>query len=502
MPQFSLLNLLALTAVLAIGMAAGTAYRKHRSLLQYRETLLSLSSRLLVEDADKLASSALPKVAGNFNSWNVHIPAGEDYELRLGLGKISTTGIPPIAAGVKIPAGRHRVTLYAGDSPSEEYRFVVYVDGEQAIEQTMGSDWMPEGWSSAGGIGWPREPERDPAPLQLAARSYTPRLDFGEGRGRYFNGGYDNFVTRNGYRLWIDASDNVYQSGSPMIGIGRDPAYKGIGLRDGLRFRPISGKPYEWDFTRPSLESNDPAIRIAATFFAGDDVVLSSNSQTFQSWRIRNDATGQDALSWEADPKQLTYSAFLHPLFGSVDSRAPVVEIMWDTNRPDEAALRLADTPANDEITRWRLRLLGGTDHLWRQLKVGDRTITAGNAGDNGAATPTGETIWLDLATDNSEDTVLKWQTNETLPLQIVERTKPPYAGMGLYGGLPLSSGMRVPAELKPTLRAKALNKDPMVEAKAFPGGAVFEEIEVDLKAGPEWIWLQAKPMEQPPSAQ
>ena len=87
-------------------------------------------------------------------------------------------GIPPIVGAVRIPAGRHRVTLHTGDSPSEEFCYVVYVDGKQAFEETMGSDWMPGGWSSASSMSWPREPNLSPPPLQLSAKSYQPKLDF------------------------------------------------------------------------------------------------------------------------------------------------------------------------------------------------------------------------------------------------------------------------------------------------------------------------------------
>lgn len=178
--KFSLWNLLTLTTLIAVGTAVSLAYRKNRSMLQQRDELLSLSSRLQVDNEDELASSEMPMVADDFHSWNVHVPNGQDYELRLGMGAVSENGIPPIVGGVRIPAGRHRVTLHTGDSPSEEFRYVVYVDGKQAFEKKMGSAWIPGGWSSASGMGWPREPNLSPAPLQLFAKNYKPKLDFGK----------------------------------------------------------------------------------------------------------------------------------------------------------------------------------------------------------------------------------------------------------------------------------------------------------------------------------
>jgi hypothetical protein len=494
-PQFSLLSLLALTAVIAIGMAVGLAYRKNRSMVQQRDELLSISSRLQIDNADELASSEIPPVASDFHSWNIHVPEGQEYKLRLGVGDVSENGIPPNVSSVRIPAGRHRVTLHSGDSPSEEFRYVVYIDGKQSIEKTMGSDWMPSGWSSASGVSWPREPVLSPAPLQLSARSYKPKLEFGNGQGHYFNGQSDNFVTRKGYRLWIDDSDRAYQAASPFIGIDHDPIYQGIGLRDGLRFRPNGRLPYDWTFTRPSLDTDDPVLRISAEFFASDGTVLSSNTQSFQSWQLRDDAQGENALNWQADPAQSAYSAFLHAKLESGDSPQPVVEMKWESSRPDEVALRIADIPANDRVSRWRLRILDGTKHLWRELQIGDRTINADKAFEEGVTTPTGDTIALDLGSSETADILLRWRSNETLPLQIVERTQKNYAGLGLYKGLPLMFGMQIPAAMRPTLNVNLVDEASNASGNGFPGGAVFDEIEIELEAeGHEWIWLQAKP--------
>ncbi len=492
--RFSLRNLLTLTALIAVGTAVSLAFRKNRSMLQQRDELLSLSSRLQVDNEDELASSEMPRVADDFHSWNVHVPNGQDYELRLGMGAVSENGIPPIVGGVRIPAGRHRVTLHTGDSPSEEFRYVVYVDGKQAFEKKMGSAWIPGGWSSASGMGWPREPNLSPAPLQLSAKSYKSKLDFG--KGNYFNGQSDDYVTRKGYRLWIDQSDRTYQPASPFMGFGHNPKYQGIGLRDGLRYKSSNRPPYEWTFTRPNLNTNDPVLRIAAEFFASDGTILSSQTQSFQSWQLCNDARGENALNWQADPAQSVYSAFLQAKLQSGDAPQPVVEMKWEAGSRDEVGLRIADTPANDRVSQWRLRILDGTKHLWRELQIGDRRIDADKAMDKAATKPSDGSVRLDLGNSATEDTRLQWQTNETLPLQILERRQKRYAGMGLYKGLPLTLGIQIPVALKPTLTVNVVKEAPNAPGNAFPGGAVFDEIQIDLEAGHDWIWLQAKSKE------
>lgn len=489
---FSLLNLLTLTALIALGTAVGLAYRKNRAMYQQRDELLSLSSQLQVASENELASAAMPTVADDFHSWQVHVPDGRDYELRLGIGAVSEKGIPPIVGSVRLPAGRHRVTLLTADSTAEEFRYVVYVDGKQAIEKPMGSDWIPGGWSSASGMNWPSGPKLSPAPLQLSSQSYQPNVVLGN--GHYFNGQSDSYVTRNGYRLWIDQPDRTWPPASPFMGFPEDPEYQGVGLRDGLRYKSSSSPPYDWTFTRPKLNTNDPVLRIAAEFFADDGTILSSQTQSFQSWQLRNDARGENALKWQADPAQSTYSAFLQAKLQSDDAPQPIVEIKWEASRPDEVGLRIANTPANDRVKRWRLRILDGTKHLWRELQIGDRMIKADDVIDASGTKPPDATVTLDLGDSTTSDTRLRWQTDETLPLQVLERRQKPYAGMRLYKGLPLTLGIQIPASLKPTLAVNAVEEDPSVPGNTFPGGTVFDEIQIDLDAmRHDWIWLAAK---------
>ncbi len=495
-PKVSLWNLLTLTALFAIGTAVVLAYRKNRSLLQQRDGLLSLTSRLQVHNDDELVSAEMPRVADDFHSWNVHVPSGKEYELRLGIGAVSKKGIPPILCAVPIAAGRHRVTLHSGDTPDEEFSYIVYVDGKPTMEKSMGTDWISGGWSQASGINWPQEPELSPAPMQLAAQSYLPKLDFG--KGNYFNGQSDDFVTRKGYRLWIDERNRAYRPASPIMGFDGDPQYQGIGLRDGLRYKPYTQQPFVWAFTRPSLNTNSPVLRVSAKFFTSDGAIFSSQTQAFQSWVLRNDAEGENAVSWETDPEQSVYSAYLHAQVASDDALQPVVEVKWDADRPDDVGLRLADTPANDQIARWRLCILDGTKHLWRELKIGSRLITPDQAMEIGSANQTGTPLVLDLGTNQLLETRLQWQTNEDLPLQVLERKQTRYAGMGLYDGLPLIQGIQFPATSNPTLSVVV---ESMLESIAdngssitLPGGPVFDQIQIELEASRrDWIWLHVK---------
>lgn len=515
--KLSLRHLLAFTAFAAVGLAVGLAYRKNSELIQQRDQLLSLSSRLRIENYDELASSAMPPVAEDFETWKVHVPEGQEYELRLGVGAITETGIPSIAGKVRLAAGQHRVTLHATDSLNEASRFVVYVDGEQVIEKTMGSDWLPDGWSSASGSRWPRSSALSQSPLQLTARRYELRHDFGP--RNYFNGQSDSSTTQPGYRLWIDKADRNYARQSPFIGFANDPQYLGIGLRDGVRFKTTPSQPFELVFTRPSLATVDPVLRIDAEFFASDGTVVSKQNQSVPSWERRAAASGSDPLSWKADLSRTTYTAFLHANSKADKGFQPVLEIKWDAGKPDEVGLRLAETPANEAISRWRLRILGGANHLWRELQIGEGpwatpadVISAGDSNnafhpsdasdpikvpDGNPVRTSFQAASIDLGDVVNEQIQIRWQTNEALPLQIVERKDRNYAGLELYRGLPVRLGMQIPTTLQPTLAVDLEDQHPDIAETDFPGGPIFEAIQVDLEpTDRDWIWLSIQSKE------
>jgi hypothetical protein len=500
--RFSVLNLLVFTALIAVGLAIGLAYRLNQTLNQQLDQLVALSGRLPVTREDQLGSVLMPAVADNFYSWHVNVPDGQDYDLQLGMGDISEDGIPPIVGSVRIPGGQHRVTLNTGDSTKENFRYAVYLDGTLVIEKTMGSDWMRNGWSSSRSVDWPRSLKSSSRSLQLSAQSYVPRPDFGS--LNYFNGQCDEYVTRPGYRLWIDEPDLTYEPASPFKGFPDEPQRQGFGLRDGLRYT-TSPLPYEWTFKRPRLETTEPVLRVEAEFITSDGTVLSSQTPTFQSWEIRNAAKVNDVLRWQQDPSQTTQTAFLHAVLNSADGLQPVMELKWDVTQPDAVGIRLADTPANDQIVRWRLRIIDSSSQLWRELQIGDRPwITPTDALNSEKVLDTiamnksdkapDKTIKLELDDGPATDIQLHWQSNEKLPLQIVEQNDKRYAGLMLYQGLPTRLGIQIPAALKPKLSVDVTDKHPTNAGAAFPGGPVFDAIQIEFETVErDWIWLSAE---------
>ncbi len=491
-PRFSLFHLLSLTTIVAVGVAVTLAHRKRHELTQYRNSLQSMSSRMHHYRDGELTVNGMPSVADDFRSFQVFVPDDQEYELKLGIGDISEEEIPPVSGKIKIPAGQHRVTLYAGDSTSESYRYVVYLDGQPVIEKTMGSEWMPDGWSLASGLDWPTDPAMYPAPLQLSSKIY--RQNYKPGGHHYFNGQSDDHVTRRGYRLWIDPVGRNWKPDSPFIGFQQSTWHPGIGLRDGMRLRLAASSPFHWTLIRPQLETIDPIWNMSAEFRYKDNTSLTDQTPSFSSWRMSDNAVSSKPITQSFDPTRTEQNLFLHAIHTYPDGLQPVVELKWDASRPNEVGIRLADTAANDALQSWSLCTREGTKHLWRELQLGERTITADKTAEVRDNKPVNSEIALDFPLDDAKEHWLRWQTNETLPLQVVERQQPAYVGLKLYQGLPVSFGIKVPTSLSPKCKVKIVAEDPSQQGMAFPGGAVFEEIRLDLDATVrDWIWLETK---------
>ncbi len=276
------------------------------------------------------------------------------------------------------------------------------------------------------------------------------------------------------------------------MGFSDRAKHYGIGFRDGIRYQFTSSRPYPWYFTRPKSETIEPVWTINAEFDFDDGTSLSDQTNSFQSWQLRDDAVSDKPLDWKHDPSRSVYTAFLQARHRTNDPRQPVIEMMWDASRPDEVALRLADTPANDRIVRWRLRIIGATQHLWRELLIDNRMIKANEIALSQANPILNTTIPLELPEIETGTIHLRWQTNETLPLQVLAQQQKAYAGMMVYRGLPLKFGAKISAPLKPKCDVTIVAEDPQHPGQAFPSGAVFGELQFDLDAtSHDWIWLK-----------
>jgi hypothetical protein len=487
----SLRNLLLLTAMMAVGLAIGRAYQVNWFLKQKRDVLLGASGHLRVTNSGELVAAEQPKVAPDTNTWLVHIPEGRDYKLCLGVGEFYYESIPLPYESVSIPSGQHRVTLVRFDSARQEFRYSVYIDGVQVIAKSMGGQWMPNNWSSASSIDWPIHQALSPNPIQLIGQLYAPRYDFGPQHS--FNEQVDEFVTRKGVRLWVDIAGRTYTPASPFVGFSANKSYNGVGLRDGFRFLDSRQSQYLWTFTQPASGTDKPILHVEPVFYTHDGKVLSAKNLSFTSWELSENA---DRLIPLGSPEVLepnVRSVFLHAK-SKQELPLPVVELKWDTSRPDEIGMRLANTTVNDSIERWGFRITDGSEHLWREIQADESKFHSDEVFQSNYTLSRNENIQLPIESDANDSVLLQWKTNETLPLQILERANMHYGGFDLYQGLPITFSVQIAAKWNPSLSVRIVGEDPDVPGDPFPGGAIFDEIQLEFStADRDWLWLQAK---------
>ncbi len=202
--------------------------------------------------------------------------------------------------------------------------------------------------------------------------------------------------------------------------------------------------------------------------------------------------------------RQGSRTAFLHASSKLENDLQPVVEMKWELGKPDEIGFRLADSPANQTIKRWQLHFRYGSEHLWRELRINngrwitpDQLIQENKSQEQVREKPASQEFTLDFG--NSPTTkVLQWQTNETVPLQILERDNPSYVGMGLYPGLLPMMSLGIPAILNPSLAVDISDQHraiPGQSCRAAPSSKKSELSSTHPRT--KWIWLSVQ-MKQP----
>ena len=491
---FSLQNLLILTVLIAVVMAIGIANQRNSSLKHRQEILELLSSdsgRLNVSDINELAAAEQIKFVPNIHTWLVHVPEGREHKICFGIGDVFSQSIPLPFDSVPIPSGKHRVTLVRRDSVRDEFHYTVYVDGVQVIETAMGSQWMPNHWYSTNDLVWPRGHSLAPTPLNLLSQTYNPQSDFEP--QFYTSYQIENYVTQKGFRLWIDLAERTYTTNSPFIGFVADESYHGIGLRDGLRYleRSLS---HAWAFNLPASGTWESILQIEPVFYTSDGLFISAKDPSFIEWQLSDNADGLKPVDSLRGQDISSLSVFLHATAKTDQISRPVIELKWDASRLDEIGLRLADTPANKSIERWGLRVREGTEHLWREIQVVDRTLTAAEVIQSNDGMSKDDSILIPFESVD-ERLLLQWQTNETLPVGSLKWGNKQYDGYEFYQGRPKMFSLNIPRDWVSKLAVRIINESPKKPGDPFPGGPIYNEIQLDFStADRDWLWLKVKP--------
>jgi len=494
--RFSLWYLIIFTAIVAAWTSAIVARQKLLPLQKLRDSLAPMATHLEVSDSTKVVVKRLPQVAREFESFEVYVPEGKPREVRFFCGDVSEAGLPPEFESVPLSPGQHQIVFQKQDRPSDGYRFQLYIDDERVLNKSMGKEWMPLGWRQANSLNpW----NRSPSWMPLTGRRYRPSVDYG--KNNYFNGHQAQLATWPGYQLWIDEVGRIPEPISDIIGYGEH-----IGLRDGPRISNPSWMPaLGLKFNHPAGHCYDSFLSVVPEFVVGDKVFSAAIAEEPAQWALSRSADFVDKLNRDDSWATKSHSVFLHTTTSIGGKIAPVIELHWTIDRPNDVGLRLPAVLANASITRWRLRSVEGTSHLWRIMESGDRNININRLpppADTKAEKTDSVTNQVAIPLESSDQGIqtLNWRTNITLPLQIEQRNgddSEELKDIDVYKGLPFKFGYEIQASAD--AKAWAIYRDniPLLETP-IPGGRVIDEVVIELDAkDPSWTWLRLEPLEK-----
>jgi hypothetical protein len=464
------------------------ARTKHAELATRHDLLVKVDNRLDVADPTILAIASRPRVTRDFKAWDIYVPSSPACELRFAAGEMSPAGTPQDFESVKLSPGRHQIILNEQDSNGRDSYFQCYVDGQLKLDKRMDAEWLPNGWRQASS--W-NLPNRGGLRRQLSGRRYMSKIDFGP--GKYFNGNLDDWSTVPSYALWIDRADQAPEPISPFLEFKKYSYWhSGIGFRDGPRFqRGNRAVGLDLNFNHPATRLRDAALRIKPEFLAGGKDVLSGPSLGTTIWNISNAADSIKPFKSNRPPTIKSQTAFLHATGVPTGAPAPVIELRWDLDRPNEIGLRLAETAANASLTRWRLNCPDGLSHLWRLIDTGDASLDSRKIA---AAKPNDLKATVTLTKPNQGMHTVRWKTDVLDPLQVYQRDKAfkkQLAGISLYQGLPVEFSLKLPETAKPKVWAQRLDQIPETDNSPIPGGSIFSDVTIEIDAKTSaWIWL------------
>ena len=137
--RFSIFTILIAVACSAIWIAnLSLAREKVRLESQLRRTAETFDG-LIVIHPDRLAAFQRRPFRDE-RIWDVYIPSGQAFDLRLATEKIQAEGFPPSFETISLPPGRHEIELLRADLPSRAELQIV-VDGRTAIAIPENKSW-------------------------------------------------------------------------------------------------------------------------------------------------------------------------------------------------------------------------------------------------------------------------------------------------------------------------------------------------------------------------
>ncbi len=238
--RFGLLELLLMTAAIAVWIPAWLAFRIIPRLEADVQIMRKATLDLVVEDPTQLTVRALPSVWRKMDIWKYYAPAESELELRLGTEGISARGLPVDYQAVSLPFGEHLIQLKR-TKDANGFHNSLYIDGKMLLEKHHPNSWLNSSSSSSTSD---VENESLTFPLaevvKLCEERASPNHPISKSGFRvvHLEGDQDH----KGLALWISPSAREVQAAPHFISRLRRATEWTIGHRNGARVRSSTEK--------------------------------------------------------------------------------------------------------------------------------------------------------------------------------------------------------------------------------------------------------------------
>ncbi|MBC8356205.1 MAG: hypothetical protein H8E66_29865 [Planctomycetes bacterium] len=157
--QWNIATLLLLMAAVGVWTSYFRMVSEAKRMTAELESLIRLARELMIDDSTQYAIVERHEQWHDDHSWEVHLPEGSRYRLKLATRQIGmkfavrrvvTDNLPETDHSVELTSGRHVISLEKRYSIEEPYARVL-VDGKPGVESRESTEWKPQGGSTWGG---------------------------------------------------------------------------------------------------------------------------------------------------------------------------------------------------------------------------------------------------------------------------------------------------------------------------------------------------------------
>ena len=233
--RFGLLELLLMTAAIAVWIPPLLALRKIPELETDIQIMRRATLELLVEDPSQLTIRALPTVWQQMHVWKYSIPAAAGLELRMATEGLCSLALPTDYQAISLPAGEHVIRLKK-TRDNAGFHNLLYMDGELVLEKHHPDSWLDSSTSSSttdvGALSQTFSPNGLIKLLEVRAEPNHPLKTIGS-RNLQLEGEQDH----KGLALWISPAALEVEAAPNFISRLRRAGEWTVGNRNGIRVR-------------------------------------------------------------------------------------------------------------------------------------------------------------------------------------------------------------------------------------------------------------------------